>query len=153
MEALTFFLLPSFLGLVLGAGSRYLGFCRNWARSLPTGSHWFVILLIQLWIVAPLPALFLIGFIVFLPDFDESSPIGQAVPLGIGIALVEFQSCIAFAIGWLAGPEADRPYRPRNPFQEGVPPVFLFQPKQEDDDNWLDFPMEKEEAAKAAGSR
>jgi hypothetical protein len=148
MEVFTF-LLPTFLGLVLGGGSRYVGFGRTLVRSLDRESRWTVIVLIVLWIVAPFIVLVLlaaIGGACYAAGTDDLPYADEAI-LGLIIILGLVHLSIAFAIGWLAGPEAHIPYRPRNPFQEDVPPVFLFQSKPEVENNWLDFPVEKDEAA------
>jgi hypothetical protein len=145
MVLYTFFF-ASLLGLVLGGSSRYLGFGWNWARSLHPVSRGLVIVLIVRWVAAPFLDLLGIGCFLQALQLDDL-PFDSAILQSIGIALGLLQGCIAFAIGWLAGPEADIPYRPRNPFQEDVPPVFLFQPNKEGDSNWLDVPLDKPEAA------
>jgi hypothetical protein len=146
------FLFASFLGLVIGGSSRYLGFGRNWVAPAHSQSRWLVFALIVLWVAAPFYELmlFVCCLIMFgLEDVEFSDETVQS----LGIALGLLQGGIAFAIAWLAGPEADRAYRPRNPFEEDVPPVFLFPPDKDDDNDWFDVLLDKQEAAQAAGSR
>jgi hypothetical protein len=114
------FLFGSFLGLILGVSSRYVGFGRKWARDLHPASRWLVLVLIFLWVAAPVIEMVSIVSVFGLREFVDFS-VDDDTLQGIGIALGLLQGCIAFVIGWLAGPEADRAYRLRNPFQEDVP--------------------------------
>src|SRR5262249_23634318 len=151
MEGLSGLVLANFLGLLLGAISRYLGFGRERARDLPPQSRLLIIPLVILWLAAPF-IWFISLYLLVLASFkyQVGFDVPEEIVLCICIGLLLQHGCIAFAIGWLAGSEAVTPYRPRNPFQEDVPLVPLFQPEQADDDIWLVFPVEKDEAA---GSR
>jgi hypothetical protein len=148
MELLSALVVANFLGLILGASSRYLGFGRDRARDLPPHSRVLIIPLIFLWLAAPIIAFFSLIILIWAAFAQKLDiPFEDETVLCICIALWLQHGCITFAIGWLAGSEADTAYRPRNPFQEDVPPVFLFQPNRDGDNNWLDAPVEKDEAA------